>query len=289
MAGSPSLAGLTRLGRLGLPSVPGVNQLPGVKKVPAAAFSPITVTSEASPLDAAHVARYAAVCGFPRRDTLPLTYPHLRAFAQHMEIMASPQYAWPAMGGVHVENTITQHRAIGLGESLAASTTVGEPRPHPKGRVLDFVSTVTTAGGEPLWESVSSYLVRGRGTEGARGSLALGEAPDATTRWSLPGDLGRQYARISGDLNPIHLYPLTARALGFKRQIAHGMWTKARCAAAVENRIPDAVRVEVAFKTPVFLPGQVGFGLDGDRDELRFGLTSPEDGAPHLVGRATAL
>lgn len=289
MAGSTAVDGLTRLVRLALPSVPAVNQLPGVKKVPAAEFSPITVSAEATPVDPAHVARYAAVCGYPRRDTLPLTYPHLRAFTQHMEVMASPRYPWPAMGGVHVENTITQHRAIGLDEPLAASTTVEAPRPHPKGRVLDFVSSVSTADGETVWESVSSYLVRGRGTEGARGSLALGEAPDATTQWSLPGDLGRQYARVSGDANPIHLYPLTARALGFKRQIAHGMWSKARCVAAVENRVPHAVRVEVAFKTPVFLPGRVGFGLEGDRSELRFGLTSPKDGAPHLVGRAVAL
>ena len=48
---------------------------------------------------------------------------------------------------------------------------------------------------------------------------------------------------MSGDHNPIHLYPLTAKALGFRRQIAHGMWSLARCVAAVENRLPDAVTV----------------------------------------------
>ena len=60
---------------------------------------------------------------------------------------------------------------------------------------------------------------------------------------------------MSGDHNPIHLYPITAKALGFPRQIAHGMWTMARCVAALENRLPDAVRVDVAFKKPVLLPG----------------------------------
>ena len=41
---------------------------------------------------------------------------------------------------------------------------------------------------------------------------------------------------MSGDHNPIHLHPLTAKALGYPRQLAHGMWSLARCVAALENR-----------------------------------------------------
>ena len=103
--------------------------------------------------------------------------------------------------------------------------------------------------------------------------------------WRLPADLGRRYAAVSGDHNPIHLYPLTAKALGFPRQIAHGMWSLARCVAAVENRLPDAVTVDAAFKKPILLPGSVAFGVDTTVDGLAFALTSPKNGAPHLVGR----
>ena len=53
-------------------------------------------------------------------------------------------------------------------------------------------------------------------------------------------DIGRRYGAVSGDRNPIHLYPLTARLFGFRRAIAHGMWTKARCLAALEGRLPEA-------------------------------------------------
>ena len=107
--------------------------------------------------------------------------------------------------------------------------------------------------------------------------------------WRLAADTGRRYAAVSGDHNPIHLYPLTARALGFKRQIAHGMWSLARCVGALENRLPDAVTVEAAFKNPIFLPGKVAFGQDhvhdGAAEGIAFALTSPKGGAPHLVGR----
>ena len=64
------------------------------------------------------------------------------------------------------------------------------------------------------------------------------------------------------------------------------MWTKARCVAALENRLPDAVTVDVAFKKPVLLPGTVAFGSRATHDGVAFSLTRPKDGAPHLVGLA---
>lgn len=281
------MGAFTPLAKAALPSVPGINLLPGVKKVRPTDFAGVSVTSGPVRIDPEHVGRYADVCGFPRKDTVPVTYPHLLTFGAQMEVMASPEFPWPAMGAVHLENTITSHRPVGVRESLGVRVVADSTRPHAKGTVVDFVSTLTS-GDEVVWESVSAYLVRGRGTEDAPAGLSF-DAPEGRIAWTLDGGLGRRYGRVSGDMNPIHLHPLSARALGFKRHIAHGMWTKARCLAAIENRLPDAVRVEVAFKKPVFLPGRVSFGVSGDRSEWRFALRRPEDGAPHLVGRATAL
>jgi acyl dehydratase len=103
--------------------------------------------------------------------------------------------------------------------------------------------------------------------------------------WRLGGDVGRRYAAVSGDHNPIHLYPLTARALGFKRQIAHGMWSAARCVAALENRLPDAVTVDVAFRRPLFLPATVAFGVKQTDTGTAFVLADARSGALHLQGR----
>ncbi|MDH6568551.1 hypothetical protein M2160_003572 [Streptomyces sp. SAI-117] len=84
--------------------------------------------------------------------------------------------------------------------------------------------------------------------------------------WRLAGDVGRRYAAASGDRNPIHLYPLTARLFGFERAIAHGMWTAARCLAA--HGTPQAVLVRAEFRAPVLLPGTVTYAADGERFEL---------------------
>jgi acyl dehydratase len=165
---------------------------------------------------------------------------------------------------------------------------VTEERPHAKGTVYDF-HTLVRADDETVWEETSTYLRRGEGDPDAPSGSVFADAEPHGIVWKLPGDLGRRYAAVSGDHNPIHLYPLTAKALGFPRHIAHGMWTMARCVAALENRLPGAVRVDVAFKKPVLLPGSVAFGSTPVDGGYAFSLTSPKDGTPHLAGRTTAL
>jgi acyl dehydratase len=275
------------LARAALPSIPVVNQLPGIRKT-GGAFSGLSRTGQATTIERDHVTAYARVCGFPDKDTVPLPYPHLLAFPLQMAIMSDPGFPAPAIGTVHVENSITQHRPLRIDESVNVTVNVTEPRPHAKGTVYDF-HTLVRADGETVWEETSSYLRRGKGDEGASSGPAFPDAEPNGVVWKLPADLGRRYAAVSGDHNPIHLYPLTAKALGFPRQIAHGMWTMARSVAYLENRLPDAVRVDVAFKKPVLLPGSVAFGSTPVDGGYAFSLSSPKSGAPHLAGRTTAL
>jgi acyl dehydratase len=277
--------------RAALPSVPLVNQLPGIRKT-GGDFTGLSRTCEPVTIERSHVDAFAEVCGFPVKDTVPLPYPHLLAFPLQMGIMSDPGFPAPAIGTVHLENSITTHRPIAVGETVGVATSVGPARPHPKGTTYEFL-TVVTADGEDVWEETSTYLRRGQGdpsaTSGSAASLLAGAPEPHGVVWNLPGDLGRRYAAVSGDHNPIHLHPITAKALGFPRQIAHGMWTMARCVAALENRLPDSVRVDVAFRKPVVLPGSVAFGsLPADGGYV-FSLTRPTDGSPHLAGRTTAL
>jgi acyl dehydratase len=106
----------------------------------------------------------------------------------------------------------------------------------------------------------------------------------ATGEWRLGGDLGRRYASVSGDRNPIHMHALTAKPLGFRHAIAHGMWTKARCLAALESRLPEAFSVEVGFRKPIFLPGTVEFLSSVGETETRFAVRDAKRGTPHLAG-----
>jgi acyl dehydratase len=277
--------------RAALPGVPGVNLLPGIRKSgDQADLESLTFASPPVTISREHVAAYARVCGFPAKDTAPLTYPHVLGFPMHLQAMADPAFPFPAIGGIHLTNVITSHRAIVIGETVEVSVRPENLQPHPKGRTVDFVTAVS-AGGDEVWVGRSTYLRRGpaddQGSPDASGEPVFDEVPPKGVTWRLPGDLGRKYAAVSGDRNPIHLYPLTAKALGFKRQIAHGMWSAAHCVAALENRLPDAVTVEVAFRRPIFLPGTVEFATLPTDTGLAFSLTNPRSGAPHLQGRTT--
>jgi hypothetical protein len=280
------MASVPTMLRAALPSVPGVNRLPGIRKEPGADPSTLSFSRTGLTIERSHAAAYARVCGFEPRDTVPLPYPHVLAFPLHMEALTSRQFPFPAIGTLHLENAITSHRPLRPGEVVDVAVGVSATRAHAKGTAVDFLAEVHV-GDELVWESTSRYLRRGRGDDSATGGLTFERTPDATVEWRLPGNLGRRYAAVSGDRNPIHLHPLTAKALGFPRQIAHGMWSLARCVAALENRLPDAVTVEAAFKKPILLPGTVGFGHGTSPAGQAFALTSPKDGAPHLVGRAS--
>jgi acyl dehydratase len=285
--GEPRVA--TTLLRAALPSLPLVNRLPGIRR--SGDFEGLAFCRPAVTLRRPQVTAYAGVCAFPVKDAVPLTYPHLVAFPLHMAILSDPTFPFPAVGVVHLRNSITASRPLAIDETVTVTARADEVRADPRGSTVDIDVSID-AGNDTVWESTSTYLGRVRGhAEVPNGSRSGSEGPTTIppgrVTWQLPGDLGRRYAAVSRDYNPIHLYPLTARPLGFPRQIAHGMWSLARCVAAVENRLPPAVTVDVTFKRPIVLPGSVRFGVDTDADgALAFALTSPQNGAPHLVGAA---
>lgn len=240
-------------------------------------------------IDRDDVAAYADVCGFTLTDTLPATYLHMLAFPLSVQIMADREFPFALAGLVHVRNRITHHRPVTADEVVDVAVHLADLRPHPKGQQFDVVARVTV-GDELVWSSRSTYLKRGRGDDAGAddgGAAAVDVAALPTTSlWRVPADIGRRYGAVSGDRNPIHLSPLTARAFGFPKAIAHGMWTKARSLAALEGRLPDAYEVDVVFKLPVLLPATVQYATRRDGDSWQLGLRG-RTGKPHLAGVVT--
>jgi hypothetical protein len=289
---SPSI--LPLYARAAAPMIPGASLLPfvpgGGGEIPELELDLAGV--RAKPED---VAAYAKVCGFALRDHLPPTYPHVLAFPLHMAVMADGGFPFGAVGLVHVENRIEQHRRIGGGEELAIHVQPTKLQPHPKGRTFSLLTRVTVDG-ELAWESTSTMLRRGGGgntpkqpADGTKNRHIDDFEAHRQAEWRLGGDLGRGYAAVSGDRNPIHMHSLTAKPLGFPGAIAHGMWTKARCLAALESRLPDSFAVDVRFRKPILLPGRVEFASAAEGDEIAFAVRDAKRQTPHLDGRVTPL
>ncbi|WP_298889397.1 MaoC/PaaZ C-terminal domain-containing protein [uncultured Serinicoccus sp.] len=257
--------------------------------------------------DLPRLAGFCEVTGGLLADTVPATWLHVLTFPLQVRLMSARDFPFPMLGMVHVGNRMRVHRPVRVSEELTLSTWAEDLAPHRKGSTVDLVGEVRV-GEELVWEGRSTYLVRGDTPPGApRGEVseAMGDAdaggsPDgagAAARaagpgrqvalWRLPADLGRSYARVAGDANPIHLSALSAKAFGFPRAIAHGMWTHARVLAAVQPRLPQRYAVSATFVKPILLPSTVvlrtgGQGLGDlavtDREGSRRHLSMQVDG-----------
>ncbi len=237
--------------------------------------------------DLAHIAAYRDVCELPFHEMLPVTYPHVLAFPLHLALLTDSDFPFPPMGCVHIRNRIEQRQPIGLDDPLDLAVWAERLTPHRRGRTVTIVSEASV-GGTVAWRDETVLLKPGPGSDPVAeppADLPV-EPPRGPARWDLPTGLGRDYAAVSGDRNPIHLYDVTAKAFGFRRHIAHGMWTKARCLAGVDSLLPPSFVVEVAFKKPIELPSQVTFGARQVEEAVDFGVAGTT-GTPHLVGRIT--
>jgi acyl dehydratase len=278
-AGFAAIPGAGLIGRLPLvPGGPGGDELPAER-----------LRLEGVVAGRDEVAAYSRVCGLTLRDELPPAYPHVLSFPLQLALMTSESFPFPLLGLVHVADEITVHRPIATAEPLDLEVAATDLRAHPRGRAFTL-SVRAESGGELVWEESGTILQRGNGSADAAREPepdGPGDEVGAGAEWRLPGDLGRRYAAVSGDRNPIHLHPLTARAFGFPRPIAHGMWSMARCLAQHEGRVPAAFTAAVAFRKPILLPGRARFAAERRAGgSVAFALRGPAaaDPALHLLG-----
>ncbi|WP_285419946.1 MaoC/PaaZ C-terminal domain-containing protein [Pseudomonas sp. efr-133-TYG-5] len=224
-------------------------------------------------IDGQRLAAYRKVCGFADDGLLPPTYPHILAFALQMQLLTARDFPFPLLGLIHLSNRIRVLRPLGGISRAQVSVRVRNLRPHPKGATFDLLTSLDDQLG-PLWEADSQMLCRGVKLEGEaieqdwQPSLPLVQV----AQWNAPADIGRQYAKVSGDYNPIHLSAASARLFGFPTAIAHGLWNKARTLAALADHLPKAnLEVAVHFRKPVRLPSAVTLlaSAAGSSGELR--------------------
>ncbi|MBK5990888.1 hypothetical protein JHN53_04365 [Streptomyces sp. MBT58] len=261
---------------------------------PGATLPTDRLTLPAAPSAPGPLAAYRDICGFPAPESepLPLTYPHVLAFPLAMRLMTARRFPLPVVGLVHTWIEIVARRPVQSDEPLELTVYAEELTPHRRGTEVTMVTEARSAGAL-VWESRSGYLSRHAtnatgSTREADGSPTL----PAVAEWRLPGDLGRRYGAVSGDRNPIHLHPITARLFGFPRAIAHGMWTVARCLAEADGRPGEIRSVRADFRVPVLLPATVTYAADpaGSAFALRSESSSGSGtgtGRVHLTGAVT--
>lgn len=244
---------------------------------------------------ASRLAAYRRVCGLPDDGAMPATWPQVLATPLHTAMLVHDAFPLPLLGLVHVSNVIEERRRIGPGEPLDLRCYFEGSREAKSGVEFD-IHTEARVDNEVVWTSVTCVLVRvktpGQKRDEKRREFP-GEPPGAVRSlvWRLPEHLGRRYASVAGDWNPIHVHSLLAKPFGFQRAIIHGMWTFARCLGEASDLLPEVPRrLSVSFKRPVLLPSTVSFSVHRRaEDGLDFAVRGGDGSVVHLTGRAEAL
>lgn len=226
------------------------------RPVPAGPLAPLTSRFTLPGLDQAHVARYRRALGFAdsgAAGAVPLTYWYLPVQRAHMATMLADAFPYRLAGIVHVENTLTAHAPLAAGTPLTLATRIDILPPSGSGAVYCTLETVGSAHGERIFTCTSKYLaVRGQRSGKGKGARPAAEHGAIIDSWTLGPSSGRDYARVSGDWNPIHLSRWSARLMGLPAPIIHGMHSVARTCAALERIEGRPVtHISVRFTAPV--------------------------------------
>ena len=248
-------------------------------------------------IDRRHLAAYAQVCGAAAGTTLPIAYPHVLATPLHLAMLGAEAFPVKLFGLVHVHNRIAMRQPLSAEEPAEIRTWIEGHRETERGQEFDLHSEYVVAG-EPLWDETCTFLARKRPPPGAtRSNLSARSAegaPDAvavkSSSFRAPAGLGRRYGFISGDVNPIHMSDLTARAFGFPRAIAHGMWSLGRVASDFEaEQFDGGCELSVTFKLPLYMPAWLMLQRWPIENGSGFALRDGQGEKPHLIGTLKSL
>ncbi len=246
--------------------------------------------------DRARLAEYRALMG--SSADMPLAFAQVPVMAMTMDLVSKWSFPVRALGMVHQGAVVEVLDDLPADESWDLRTWGTGGRHVRSGLEFDVWGEVSVAG-RVRWRSRALYLSRSRAASGAEESAVPALAGDGPWVDEIPLPVtegtGRAFARVSGDINPIHLHELPARAFGFRRAIVHGWWTAGRSAAVLDHDecVPGRT-LEIAFRRPVELPstpllcsrpagdGAVEFAVVAGGDSS--GTTS---GKPLAAGRIT--
>ncbi len=247
-------------------------------------------------IDKKHLASYVDVCGAAAGPTIPIAYPHVLAMPLHLAMLGAEAFPVKLFGLVHVQNRIAMRQPLSAEEPAEIRAWIEGHRDTERGQEFDLHTEYVVAG-DAIWDETCTFLARKKPPPGAAkpaGSRSADGAPDAvavkSSSFRAPSGLGRRYGFISGDVNPIHMSDLTARAFGFQRAIAHGMWSLGRSVSDFEaEQFNGGCELSVNFKLPIYMPSWLMLQRWPIENGSGFALRDGQGEKPHLTGTLKSL
>lgn len=251
------------------------------------------------PVSVTLVRKYRALCGYSEGAETPICFGEMLFLPLMTELVTLRQFPLSPLGLIHVGQRIVQRAPIQPGASIELECQLSKLSRSARGYEVELSLRAWQPEGGGDWAGTAVMLSRAGGSQRPRPTKQERTTGTLSARGAVieaPGNMGRRFAQLSGDYNPHHLYPLTARLLGYKQPIAHGMWTLARALAHIEQERPlgEAVELDARFKRPLYLPGHFSVqhherASDSRHPPVDFEVKNPRTHEPHVVGNLRAL
>ena len=249
----------------------------------------------AASMDANWLTAYRSCVGLADGgDSLPPLALQIAAAPLHLAILAAAKFPFRALGLVHLSQQVEQMRPIPTTASINLLAYTTDARWEKRGMSFGLI-TEARLGGELVWRGSTRALAVGKSpidsSSVPRDADDLCAPPHFEQLIVVPENCGRRYAKIAGDLNPIHQHALLARPFGFKRAIVHGTWTLARALAATGLPRGECCTFDASFRRPVELPSQIVVRAYGDSHSKQQDIVvqNANNAGTHLRVRITEL
>jgi hypothetical protein len=228
------------------------------KGIPAEGTLPeLAIVLDHFSIDPNHLKEYKRLCRFSS-DRIPLTYPYCLAGPLQLALAAHKDFPLKSAGLLHLRNHIVQHSQFDVNSEFSLKVQTAGSRFRPQGFEFDML-TIFEVKGQKVWSCTSTFLKRGKfdredPQSANEGIFVKLDNVEDNNKIDVPRNIGRQYASLCKDYNPIHISVLLAKLFGFRRSIAHGMWVSAVALSHFEER--ELTSYDLAFKGPVFTGSQ---------------------------------
>lgn len=194
----------------------------------------------------------------------PLSYLYCIAQRAQIAAMLDKEFSIALPGMVHLENILEAKKAWSVEKPFEIEVKLSVAY-KAEGSLIPRCEVNFYQEDEKVLSCLSTYMARRKISSSHKKKekqAVILPKPSHRQAWSISANTGKKYAAVSGDHNPIHTYAFFARLMGFKRAIAHGWYSVARAAVEAEKkRGKDITFIEVAFKSPVFLPSEQHFSF----------------------------
>ncbi|SBO11057.1 MaoC like domain protein [Vibrio mediterranei] len=219
-------------------------------------IGPLSLTNSNFHFDTEKLQRYKDYFGFSK-GSVPLPFLFVATQNEQLQLFTHPNTSIRPLGLVHTYIEFEQFDALDGEQSYEFQLELQAERKTDRGLSFELHGAFYRSG-QMIARYRSGYLmptkrknVRSKNTP----PMLSTPLPELST-FTVIVSQAREYAKLSGDYNPIHLARWSARLFGFNRPIIHGMYMVAKLLTTGADS--TALRnVGFAFKKPILMPTEV--------------------------------